>query len=307
MNDVFEKARGFIQRNARPVDFARWQFHFEHGTQEAVLHALASYQNADGGFGHALEPDAWNPDSSPIQTWTATEILREIGWTDARHPLVQGILRYLESGQDFNGRIWYNSVPGNNHHPHATWWHWREDAQGLERDYNPTACLAGFLVRHAEAGSPLHALGCRIAREAFQAGQEEGVLEEMHTLHCYVRLWQYVSESGRQDLFDLEQLKGLLLAKVKAGITADTAAWATDYVCMPSRFIRSKESLFYEDSGELAQLEAEHLQRTQQPDGSWTIPWSWGTDAEAFAISRNWWKSIGILDHLLFLKGLERL
>lgn len=43
-----------------------------------VLAALAVYQNEDGGFGRALEPDCWNPDSSPVQTWTATEIINEI-------------------------------------------------------------------------------------------------------------------------------------------------------------------------------------------------------------------------------------
>lgn len=63
---VFEKARQFVYRNARPVDLARWQYHFEGGSREAVLTALACYQNPDGGFGHALEADAWNPNSTPL-------------------------------------------------------------------------------------------------------------------------------------------------------------------------------------------------------------------------------------------------
>lgn len=59
MNPTFEKARSFIYHNARPLDIARWQYHFEGGSNEAVLTALAAYQNEDGGFGHALEADAW--------------------------------------------------------------------------------------------------------------------------------------------------------------------------------------------------------------------------------------------------------
>jgi len=82
MNSIYEKARQFIYKNARPLDLARWQYHFEGGSKEAVLNALAYYQNEDGGFGHALEPDAWNPLSSPIQTCSATEILKEINFTD---------------------------------------------------------------------------------------------------------------------------------------------------------------------------------------------------------------------------------
>ena len=52
-----EQAGNFIYRNARPLDLARWQYLFEDGGRENVLNILASYQNEDGGFGHALEPD----------------------------------------------------------------------------------------------------------------------------------------------------------------------------------------------------------------------------------------------------------
>lgn len=102
MNTI-EKAKSFIYRNARPLDLARWQYHFENGSPEAVLKALAAYQNEDGGFGHALEADSFNPNSCPIQTWAATEILREVGLTDRKNPIIQNILRYLESG--VSGRI----------------------------------------------------------------------------------------------------------------------------------------------------------------------------------------------------------
>lgn len=76
--NTLEKAKTFIYRNARPLDLTRWQYHFENGSKQAVLNALSYYQNEDGGFGHALEADSWNPNSSLIQTWTATEILRKL-------------------------------------------------------------------------------------------------------------------------------------------------------------------------------------------------------------------------------------
>lgn len=74
---TYKKARQFVYQNARPLDFARWKYHFEGGSREAVLDILSAYQNSDGGFGHALEPDFWNPDSTPTATWMATNILRE--------------------------------------------------------------------------------------------------------------------------------------------------------------------------------------------------------------------------------------
>src|SRR5690554_4040982 len=118
----FDQVRRWIFRHARPIDLARWTFHFESGDKEAVLKALATYQNEDGGFGHALEADSWNPHTSPIQTWAATEIIREIGGVDASHPIIQNILRYLASGRDTENGLWLASVPSNNDYPHAPWW-----------------------------------------------------------------------------------------------------------------------------------------------------------------------------------------
>jgi hypothetical protein len=54
---AFEEIRGWVSRNARPLDFALWRYHFEGGSAEDVLRALALYQNADGGFGKGIEPD----------------------------------------------------------------------------------------------------------------------------------------------------------------------------------------------------------------------------------------------------------
>lgn len=47
-NETFNNARQFIYRNARPLDIARWQYHFENSSKDAVLTALAAYQNTDG-------------------------------------------------------------------------------------------------------------------------------------------------------------------------------------------------------------------------------------------------------------------
>ena len=157
---LLESSRAFLYRNARPLDLARFRYHFEGGKIEDVLTALSFYQNPDGGFGHALEADAWNPNSSPIATWCATEILREVGVLDASHPIVRGILRYLASGKDFDGHFWYTAVRSNNDYPHAPWWHTDEDST-CGGDYNPTACLAGFILRYSEKGSSLYRLGKR--------------------------------------------------------------------------------------------------------------------------------------------------
>ena len=34
MSSVFDKARAFMYRNARPLDLARFQYHFENGSKD---------------------------------------------------------------------------------------------------------------------------------------------------------------------------------------------------------------------------------------------------------------------------------
>ncbi|MDR1821492.1 MAG: hypothetical protein LBQ91_03540 [Oscillospiraceae bacterium] len=301
---VFEKARAFIYRNARPLDLARFKYHFEGGRREDVLTALSYYQNPDGGFGHALEADAWNPNSAPLQTWTATELLHELGFTDAGHPIIQGILRYLESGANFEGHFWLNAPPSNNDYPHAPWWH-TESTGSNRSSYNPTACLAGFILRFAERGGELYSLGRRVAGEAFDAYMSQGLLGDMHTAACYVRLLEYCEEAGVSGIFDSAALKEKLLLQVKHSITQNKEEWETGYICKPSQFFNSRGSIFYEGNKEIAEYECGFIKRTQLEDGSWSIPWGWADYPEEWAISKNWWRGSGALLNLLYLKGID--
>jgi RimJ/RimL family protein N-acetyltransferase len=298
-------SRAFIYRNARPLDFARFQFHFECGAKEAVLNALAAFQNEDGGFGHALEPDAWNPNSTPIQTWAATEILREIDFTDSGHPILQGILRYLAGGKDFDGKFWFNTVRSNNDYPHAQWWHTESDS-ACHNDYNPTACLAGFIIRFAEENSDLHRLGCRLAKEAYDAYFAQDLLGDMNTAGCFIRLMEYCEEAGT-DAINIKALRERVKAQVKHSITSDTSLWETGYICKPSQFFTSRDSIFYADNKDIADYECDFIIRTQQSDGAWLIPWSWNEYPEEWAVSKNWWKTNGAILNLLYLKGMGRL
>lgn len=306
MNQTYQKAREFIYRNARPLDLARWQYHFENGSKEAVLKALAYYQNDDGGFGHALEIDAWNPKSSPIQTWVATEVLREINFEDSSHPIVKGILSYLDSRKDFDNNFWYKMVKNNNDYPHAPWWHTEIDSAD-NGDYNPTACLAGFIIRFSGKESELYKLGCRIAREAVKqliSGEREN---GMHTITCYIRLMQYIEAAKATDIIDLAILKAKLIEQVKNCITQNTDEWKISYVCKPSQFIDTQNSIFYVGNEAIADFECEFIIRTQLEDGSWNVTWDWGNYQSTWAISRNWWKANGIILNLCYLKQFSKL
>lgn len=295
-----DKAKMFIYHNARPLDLARWRYHFENGSKEAVIDCLMTYQNPDGGFGHALEADCFNPESSPVQTWAATEILREIKLEAADHPIIQNILYYLASGRDFSDKHdqWLNVIPTNNEYPHAVWWHYKE--QGNDFFYNPTACLLGFIIKYADIDSELYKHACRAAKEAYSFFTNNFPLQDMHVTCCCIRLYEYCMEAEKTDLFDMTEYKNKLSEQINYNICTDIDKWNKEYVALPSSFIRSKNSIGYEQNIELIQKELRFISACQLPDGSFPITWKWCNDYAEFEIAANWWKSDFIIKNRLF-------
>lgn len=302
MNETFLKAREFMYRNARPLDLARFQYHFENGTKEAVMNVLSYYQNEDGGFGHAVEADCWNPNSIPLHSSAAGNIITEIDYEDANHPVIQGLLKWYASGEHFNGKTWAIIVPSNNDYPHAFWWH-TESVSSCHTDYNGTAQIAGFIVRYATKDSDLFKLGVRIANEAVAALSPDEI-RDMHTCMCYLRMAELFEKANATEYIPYAELKEKLKKSVNKLIERDTEKWKA-YVCVPSTFISSKQSEYYAENKEIADFECQYIMDTQLPDGSWDIAWTWDNYPNEWAISKNWWKGQIIIQNLLYLKGFE--
>lgn len=78
MTNQLTAARSFMVGHARLLDRRRFELLFDGGDAEPVLAALRAYRNADGGFGHGLEPDLRAPESQPAAALHAFEVLAEI-------------------------------------------------------------------------------------------------------------------------------------------------------------------------------------------------------------------------------------
>lgn len=294
--EAFENARKFIYKNARPLDLARWQYHFENGSREAVLQALQFYQNEDGGYGHGLEPDHWNPNSTPIAVWEACRILKELECLHSTNPQVQGILRYLASGKEFSEGKWFNQVPSTVSYPHAIWW---ESPVGVPAD-NPTVSLAGMILKTGE--TTLYQKAQEIVETAVASFLKEPT-SEMHTLVVYLELLQDCEEIQYQPVLANERFREILFQQIRHTVSNEPEEWFTSYVSKPSNFFFTREQLLGIFSEELCKKEAQEILKYQQEDGSFVIPWQWGTDYPEFFISKQWWKSITIIKNFLFLQA----
>lgn len=302
--DTFEKAREFIYRKARPLDLARWQYHFENGSKEAVLNALSYYQNEDGGFGHALEADSWNPNSSPIQTWCAIELLRIINFSDNTHPIINGILKYLASGDGFSNHKWTSEIESNNNFPHAFWWDWKADS---EYDYNPTANLAGFIIKFANKNSELFSKACEIAKQSANSLFDRDQVDDGHLLLCFIRLYQCCVETNTTSLFDMDKYSKILYEFISQAISNTDIDWCCDGVAFEYIKAYSNDLQSISVSIEKINYIVKYLKDNHKNDGSWNVPWSWNNYVEEWAVSKNWWKAYGVIVNMLFLKRMGKL
>lgn len=299
--DYYTASKKFILKNSRPLDMARWNYLFENGSKEDVISVLKTYQNDDGGFANALEPDCWNINSTPLQTWVATQIIKEINLDDKNHPIIKGILDYLSSKDEFDGHRWHglNTVVTNDNYPHAPWWSY---SQKQELTYNPTASLIGFILKYAEKDTAIYRSACELSKEAYNYFKKNFPLESMHESACFVELYHYIKECSIFNLLDMKEFKKLLQKQIKQVITYDTKIWSTDYICKPSLFINSKSSEFYLENKEICDFEYEFILKTQNEDGSWGVTWDWNDYPEQWAISKNWWQSDIIIKNIKYIR-----
>lgn len=111
-------AENFIWSTARLVDRHRYALLFADGPSGPVIDALRGYHNADGGFGHGLEPDLRCPASQPAPTLYALEILNEAGASE--HEMARDARAWVASIAEPDGGV-RSVLPGFEGYPHAPW------------------------------------------------------------------------------------------------------------------------------------------------------------------------------------------
>ncbi|UQZ86352.1 hypothetical protein SK3146_05645 [Paenibacillus konkukensis] len=138
---VLSRAKDFLYKNARLLDRKRYEYHFEGGSNVEVVDVLKAYQNQDGGFGNALEPDLRCPQSQPVPTELALTIMEEVHYFDPH--IVKGIVKHLQQITLPGGGVPF-VFKNAKHYPHAPWWKTEEDCRP---SINPTGKILGYLYK----------------------------------------------------------------------------------------------------------------------------------------------------------------
>lgn len=296
----------WMRRNAREVELALWRCLFEGGSSEAVANALLAYQNEDGGFGHALEADNWNPGSTPITTDRALIYLRMAGYEALEHPAYQGVMRYVRSGLHRWEYGWMFTVPENNAYPGAPWWRYSEEENA--RNYaGVTAHLDAFILLHMQDDPVLYPRAQEEAR-AMLCGLAENETYGDKGLPPFEELLS-AAEATALPGIDLSRARAQMMEKCIAAVRASEGHWH-EYGVRPSDVVRTPTSPLYAPLKRLITEEQTFLLDTREKSGVWPITWTWYDTLPQyptqFTLSESWWKSICAIENYQFLQAFGR-
>jgi hypothetical protein len=276
------RAADFMWRNARVLERRLFAHIFLGGSQEGVVAALRAYQNDDGGFGHALEPDLRGPDSQPIHVDMAFRVLHEVGAVPPE--VLARASSYLMSVTSDEGGVPAIGVTAENY-PRADHWHWQNwPADSI----NPTAMLAGLL--HAlRYGHPWLDRADAFCWRLIEAADVEGG-PALAAAFCFLN-----NAADRRRA--VAAAEGLAEKIPEADFFTLQPGGSDDYALTPLHLAPTEDAmargLFTDD---LIEAHLDHLAAEQQDDGGW--PLTWHPPGEGAAIE---WRGRVTLEALLLL------
>ncbi|MFI7638277.1 hypothetical protein [Nonomuraea sp. NPDC049400] len=200
--DVIDRAERYLQLHGRLIDRLRFEALFRGGPPERVLDVLRCYQNADGGFGNALEPDLRGAGSQPEPVEVAFWILDELDAFDS--PMVAAACDYLARVSAPDGGVPF-VLPSVRDTLHAPWWETSDSPPG---SLIPTASIAGLLHKHGST-HPWLAAATDFCWSRIAALEEVGPYEA----RAIVTFLDLVTERDRAEA-EFARLRGAILATV---------------------------------------------------------------------------------------------
>ena len=292
----FDKAKDFIYFHSRPLDRAIFLYYFNGESGENVLVELAKFQNQDGGFGNALEPDVRMPDSSVIVTTVGLQILREMGVPQNYYVVKSAIKYLLDTYIDCKG---WELVPSSvDKYPHAPWWNYGGE---VATSLNPMAEITGFFFDYVDL-VPKEMIDKLLSMTILEIDKKTNSMD-MHELICCVR---FIETKNLP-----EEVKPNLIQKLKVIIDSTVAKNPSDwdnYGLKPSMVINSPDSPFADMLAKELDVNLDYEIANQNKDGSWLPNWSWGgLFPEAWTQAEADWKSILTINNLKILHKFDRI
>ncbi|MCW2935121.1 MAG: hypothetical protein JWM19_6083 [Actinomycetia bacterium] len=280
-------AERFLADRGRVVDRRTFERLFQGGAARPVKDAVAAYQNADGGFGHALEPDCRASASQPAAVEMALRLLDMAdAWDDG---VAMAACDWLGAVAPAEGGAAFVEATVSEG-PHAPWW--------VPEEGHPTS-----LIQTGQLAGALHARGVRHPWLDGATAVMWDMIERLSEPGAYpmlgvCRFLDHVPDRARAEAA-FEKAGPLLLERGLVALDPEAAG----EVHTPLEFAPLPGSIgrhLFDEQTITAHLD--HLAASQREDGGWMFSWpSWSPAAEAD------WRGFLTVDALLVLRANGRL
>ena len=264
------RALAYLREHGRPVDAAWLAAILGEGSRDGLIQALAAYQNQDGGFGRALEPDIASPLSQPFAARLALHVILSAD-LPTTNPVIRALESWLVTTQDEDG-CW-RLPSGLSDHQLAPWF-----AGWTFPSLNPALCLAGAMRQLALGTAMTHERMTHLF--ARLASVEEAESGEFYSVLPYAEYVPWVPEL--RDGPYLEALVNGIIRRVTSG-GYDDAGHFFEHVGPASGPVATRLPV------SVIRDQLRLLARAQASDGSWPTPYaphwkSWSTASAVIAL-----------------------
>ena len=231
----FKTVSNKLKELARPLDLELFNYHFNNGDKEDLITEIKKYQNEDGGFGNALEPDFRLPLSTPMATSIALRHLNIVDNSSTAQKIIKKAVSYLEKNYDKTRNGWYAVPKEVNDYPHTPWWHYDPENKMTVIDENwgnPSAELLAYLLRYKDYLNRFDLNS--LVEKAVENIQHKKKYQSENEIYCYLKLYDEIDSKKK------EQLKVSIAEAIKQLIEYDQDKWQ-EYVPLPLDFVPAPE------------------------------------------------------------------
>lgn len=294
-NHDFNNAAQYIMNNGRYLEKLLYEHHFIAPCDAKIIKALEMYQNKDGGYGNALEPDFRLPHSSPMATSIALRCLKELDRTENSLEQIGKAIKYLESTFQEPIMGWESVSKMVNLFPHAPWWYRMDEIDFISG--NPSAELAAYLNLFRDHTSDIDP--DKLAE--FYVSQLENMMQyDEHEIYCYTILYDVLPQKFKK------RMKHKLVEAYEELVSTDSNEWG-NYVPYPLKFIDlTKENLFPVRDSDL-NTNLDYVIELIESKGHIAPTWKWTEFESEWEVAKREWTGKLTLDHLLLLKRFNRI
>lgn len=279
----FEKAANFIWTYGRLLERRIFEYVFLEGSKDHIITSLKAYQNIDGGFGNALEPDLRTPHSQPVYVEFALRTLYDCNIKDLE--ISQKSCEYISRHADLTSGI-PSILASSGDYPRAEHWN---NPLSAEPSFDRLTGLVGLLNWQG-----INDKWVETATEVCLDYISTKQFDDAHTILTTFCLLESLPQT--------EYVRGLYNKLSNDLMTArflrlDVSS--QNYGLSPLEFVPAPESycksIF---SDEIIHQHLNLLVSQQDEDGGWNIRWEPPGDA-----SKLEWRAYVTLKNLMVLKS----